>query len=644
MLAGCFAAKAQYNGKDDPRLLGDRAFNNKDYFEAAFYYKKAAQGLSILTEQAIPYNADNNKVVKAKPNDFAYICYRLGESYREYENYLEAEPWYYRVLNGNFEAKYPLTRLWYGVCLRANQHFDESIKQLEQFNLAYKGDNRYKLMAQKEIRNCRFAKEQYQYPLFIDVEKRKGGWNSDGSDYAVIQRDGNSYYTSSRLAKDDKKHLNRVYMVTGNGAPQMIDFKDDNKIKEVEYGTPAFSPDGQKMYYTRWYKNGKNYVHGIYYSKLENGQWGAPQKLNANVNADGFSAKQPFITPDGKRLFFVSNKPGGQGGDDIWVSDMGSDGNPVNSSNLGSTINTPSNEQAPYYSIAEKRLIYSSKGFLGLGGFDFFESYNNANKWTSPQNMGYPMNAAKDDLYYMPDPANPNRFYISSDRESDCCLNLFEVTDHRYIITGSVSDCNTQKPLPGVKVSFIDSITNQTIKQMVLGKTARYSFAVHTRRAYKIMFEKAGYFNKVIPVPAPDKAGSDTLRNPAICLQGFKVSKPIIIKNVEYDFNSATLRPESKQVLNGLATIMKDNPKIKVEIGSHTDSKGTTAYNKKLSQTRAQACVDYIISMGIKESRIYAKGYGESKPIAPNTLRNGKDNPAGRQLNRRTEFTVLKLQ
>jgi OOP family OmpA-OmpF porin len=122
------------------------------------------------------------------------------------------------------------------------------------------------------------------------------------------------------------------------------------------------------------------------------------------------------------------------------------------------------------------------------------------------------------------------------------------------------------------------------------------------------------------------------------------IDKPIVIKNVLYDYNKADLRPESKVVLNELVTIMKDNPKIKVELGAHTDSKGRDAYNYELSQKRAQACVDYIILMGIDESRIYAKGYGESRPIAPNTLPDGKDNPDGRQLNRRTEFKVLKLE
>lgn len=144
------------------------------------------------------------------------------------------------------------------------------------------------------------------------------------------------------------------------------------------------------MYLTRWYKAGDKTIHFIYLSKWQNNTWSEPVKLNINVNAEGFNSIQPFVTPDGKHLFFSSNKPGGRGGDDIWMSDLDADGNPTSSINLGSTINTPMDEQAPYYNVLKKKLTYSSKGFTGLGGFDFFESWYDGEKWSQPINMGYP--------------------------------------------------------------------------------------------------------------------------------------------------------------------------------------------------------------------------------------------------------------
>jgi tetratricopeptide (TPR) repeat protein len=370
---------AQYS-KDNPKAYGDRAFHNKDYYEAAFYYKKAADGLSLTLLQAIPYQAGEKTSKKiGKKQDRAYVSFQLAESYRLYENYQEAEGWYSKVLNENYETQYPLARLWYGVCLRANQHFDDAIKQLEQFNANFKGETKFKDVAEREIKNCKFAKEQYKYPLLIDVTKLKEPFFSDGSDYALIQRNSDSYFTSSRFVKNDKTHLNRVYTITKGGVPTVINFKNDkidaSKV-DLEYGTPSLNETGKRLYFTRWYKDGSKAVHAIYYSELIGNEWSTPVKMNSNVNADGFNSIQPFLTADGTRMFFSSNKPGGQGGDDIWVSNIGSNGDAINSTNLGSTINTAFDEEAPYYDGSNRKLIYSSKGFVGLGGFDFFESYS----------------------------------------------------------------------------------------------------------------------------------------------------------------------------------------------------------------------------------------------------------------------------
>jgi OOP family OmpA-OmpF porin len=645
LLCILFIGGANAQDFTNPKVLGDKAFHNKNYYEAAFYYKKSGEGLNLIKQLQIPYRSDNNDTKKATPTDRAYVSYMLAESYRLYENYLEAEGWYYNVLNESYTDKYPLARFWYGVCLRANQHFDESIKQLEQFKLNFKGHSKYLDMAQKEIATCRFAKEQYQYPILINVVKMNGAWNSDGSDYAIIKKDQNYWFTSSRLIKDDKKHLNRVYAAMASNAykPELIKFKIDEKNLELEYGTPSIDPSGKRMYFTRWYKEGSITTHAIYKSVWHDNEWSMPEKLNTNVNVESFNSIQPFITPDGKRMFYASNKPGGEGGDDIWVSNLDNEGNPTNSLNLGKTINTPQDEEAPFYDQANKKLIYSSKGFLGLGGFDFFESSENADQWTTPRNMGYPMNSAKDDLYFCPDNTDPNKFYISSDRASDCCLDLFEVYDQRHILTGLVVDCETQKTLSGVMVSFVDSISKQTLKTETIDQGGKYVFSINTNRPYNLVIQKTGYFTKVVHVSNSGEIKKDTLYNSEICLQAFRVNTPIAIKNILYDFGKDDLRPQSKLELNKLIKMLKDNSSIQIELASHTDSVGSDAYNKKLSQSRAQSCVDYIILNGISKDRIFAKGYGKTRPITPNSMPGGADNPEGRQLNRRTEFTVQKV-
>jgi len=631
---------------ENTKLLADQAFANKDYYEAAYYYKQTATGLNLLPQAVIPFRG-SGETKKPKPDASDYICYQLAESYRLYENYLEAEPWYYKVVSGGNLSKYPQARLWYGICLRANQHFDEAIKQLQLYIAQNTTASKYSDMAYEELRNCQFAKQAYQYPQLLDVNMMNGKINIDGSDYAPVITSGVRYFTSSRMSKTDKRHLNRIYTLPAdaNTAPVMVTFSNNDDKKEVEYGTPSIDPTGKRMYLTRWYKVGNKTIHAIYLSRQsETTGWGDPVKLNTNINVDGFNSIQPFITADGKRLFFVSTKPGGIGGDDIWVSDLDADGLPVNSRNLGPSVNTPQDEEAPYYDMVAKKLIYSSKGFTGLGGFDFFVTYENMGQWSTPKNMGYPMNSAKDDLYYLPDYQDGRKAYISSDRESDCCLNLFTVVNNKYFLKGIVTDCDTHIALAGVKVSFVDSLTKETISQQQSGADGVYKFDVTNKRPYTMVLEKKGYFTKVIPVPTSGKMHSDTLVNPDICLQAFVVNKPIVIKNVLYDFGKSTLRPESETVLDEVVKILVDNPSIRIELSAHTDSVGSDTYNLKLSQDRAQACVDYMKTKGIADSRIFAKGYGKSRPIAPNSLPNGKDNPDGRQLNRRTEFTVLKVE
>ncbi|RYE18949.1 MAG: hypothetical protein EOP42_29885, partial [Sphingobacteriaceae bacterium] len=378
---------------------------------------------------------------------------------------------------------------------------------------------------------------------------------------------------------------------------------------------------------------------------LENNQWTAPKRLNINVNITGFNAIQPFVTADGKQLYFASNKPGSLGGYDLWMSELDSQGNPLPSVNLGNLINTPQDEQAPYYNPQQKKLIYSSKGFTGLGGFDFMESVGEPGKWTKPTNLGYPMNSAKDDLYYATDPDEPGLAYISSDRQSECCLELFTVKNSMpknkiFLVSGSVLDCDQQKLLADAKVSLVDSVSKKTVKQVFTDAAGKYQFEVKDKNSYQLTVEKEGYFTKKVQLLS-FKKNADTLKNPAICLKPFVVGKAIVLKNIFFDYKKADIRADSKIELNVLVTIMKDNPDIKIELSAHTDAIGGEDYNQKLSQARAQSCVNYLIQSGISNEKITAKGYGETRPVAPNILSNGKDNPEGRQLNRRTEFMVL---
>ncbi len=626
--------------KGNYKTLGDSAFDNNDFYEAANYYLKAATGKSTVSANNVPFYSSGKYTRAQQQADKAYVAYRLAESYRLYQDYANAAIWYLKVID---DKQYPLARLWHAACLRANNNLVDALMMLQQFIVSYKTDDKYMAIAHRETDNCNFAIQQLKCPgavIVSSIETLNGG----EGDYA-LSINGNAYWFTSSRFIENKTHLNQVYSANLNGpsSPAIVDFNHFDKEVLFDYGTPSLDATGKRMYLTRWYKTGKRIITEIYYSKLENGKWQQPLVLNTNVNTAGFNARQPFVAPDGKRLFFVSNKPGGQGADDIWVSDLNAVGQPLNAVNLGAIINSPYDEQAPFYDAVEKKLVFSSNGFTGMGGFDFFESKYGTGNWARPVNMGYPVNSTKDDLYYTIDPINRERFYFSSNRSSDCCLSLFSGQIKSLYIAGSVIDCKTQRGLFGVKVELMDSVAKKSIEQLSTATNGKYIFKVNGKNHYILRLSKDGYFTKYV-YPKPDIIQrADTLFCPDLCLDPFKINVPMLIKDVYFDYNKATLRSASVTELDKLVLIMNDNPTIKVEMGSHTDSIGKAEANLRLSQARAQSCVNYLITKGISPERIVAKGNGETMPVAPNSLPNGKDNPEGRQLNRRTTFTVKSI-
>jgi OOP family OmpA-OmpF porin len=624
----------------------DKAYASRDYVTAAYYYTKSLQNGTTTSQGTVPYFSVRQSK-RQRPAQIAYLTYRLAEAYRISLNYTLAESNYAQVVE-KYESTYPLARLWYAVCLRANNHIDEAVNHLQVFINA-KNNKAYIDIAKKELSNCMFAKEQTKKQILTKAIKMAPNLNNDAGDFSLSVTDGKFWFTSSRSGINNNKHLNKVYTMLKDSMAQATEINLEFNLRAgLHYGTPSLEASGKRMYLTIWSDDNNSNITGIYLSKYANHRWTVPEKLNSFVNSVGYNSMQPFVTGDGKRLYYTSNRPGSLGGTDIWVSDLDIEGMPVNTMNLGNTINTTDDEQAPFYNEKTRKVIYSSKGFAGMGDFDLFESISIGTGWSAPRNLGFPYNSTKADLYYHPDDQDENTAYISSDRQSDCCLNLYKVIytppARSILLAGIVIDCATSKPLTGVKVNLADSLSKATLTTITTDTTGKYSFTFPAKRAYILKLEKEGYFIKIIAIPPINTIKKDTLYSPVACQQEFEVNKPIIISNILYDFNKAILKPQAKAVLNDLVNILEDNPDIKIELSSHTDSFGPDWSNNRLSQNRAQACVDYIVSKGISRSRIIAKGYGETMPIQPNSFPDGKDNPAGRKLNRRAEFKVLSLK
>lgn len=652
-----FAVAAQAQFVTNSKRVADVYFQNKEYYAAAEYYKKALQISADSLGFVVPYGFENKiKEESPKRDDYEYCVFQLAEALRLYKNFTDAEKWYAMAKDFS-NPRYVLSTFWYAETQRSNQKFEDAIASFNEFLEKYKVKDGYAARARTEIASCQFALHELRYPRLFRLSRLQNEINDKGSNYTPTIKGGNFYFTSSRpvgssgktevltdrnikVAKKESPFLNAVYVASGNPLTESISIKKtavDGKDKES--AAPAFHPNGKLAYVTSWTALGNKKIYQLNATPGLGQDWSEPVELGSQINVKGFNSMQPYVTKDGRYLVFASDRPGGSGKYDLWYAPIRIDGSLGAAVNMGKTVNTADDEQAPYYNGTTKKLLFSSNGRVGMGGFDFYESEGDFGKWSEPLNVGYPFNSSKDDLYFTPLDNADTEGYISSDRESVCCLEIFHVKREYLVVTGTLLDCNSSKPLKDAVVTISDSVQQFKFTTDEMG---RYTFKLNSNRGFKLNAEKDKYFSKAISFSYEQLAQKDTLFSPELCLIPYEIDKPIVLKDVLYEFNKADLTEDSKGKLDHLYAIMVDNPTIEIELSAHTDSKGKDIYNLDLSNRRAKSCVDYLIGKGIAVNRMTSKGYGETRPIAPNELPNGKDNPEGRALNRRTEFKVTK--
>ena len=279
-----------------------------------------------------------------------------------------------------------------------------------------------------------------------------------------------------------------------------------------------------------------------------------------------------------------------------------------------------------------------------MGGFDFYRSQVGAdNVLSAPVNLGYPVNSVKNDIY-MASTGNAFNYLqnviIASDRDEDCCMKLYSLSkaDFQRTVSGLVVDCKTRQPIGGATVKISD-VGGKTY-DLTTDASGNYSVPVDEFKNLNVTASQPGYFNGIIRTYEPDNFEKEVFAMSTICLEPIP-QRAIKVENVYYEFDKASLNPESYPALDSLVQLLNDNPDMRIELSAHTDSKGSDAYNLRLSDGRAKSVVDYLVSKGISKNRLVSKGYGEAQPVAPNANADGSDNPDGRAQNRRTEFRVI---
>lgn len=471
--------------------------------------------------------------------------------------------------------------------------------------------------------------------------------NTPYDDYApIISADGLTMMFTSRrpILKEDidlkMQGMENVYtseyddMIWKWSRPQLLE--ESVNQKERHNSAIALSNDGQRLLLYRGDPDGN-----IYESVLDGERWSEPVKLPKPINSKKHESSAS-IAPDGRTIYFVSNRRGGQGGSDIWVCRQGKGVNGwEEAENLGPVVNTERNEEGVFIHPDGKTLYFSSKGHDSKGGYDVFKTVLENGKWSKPLNLGDSINTVGDELFYCLTADGKTAYYSSVRGNGLGMRDIYEVyyktkkgAPGLTLFKGVVIDNDSFEPV-GADIEISDNDKNEIIATVKSNSsTGKYLVSLPPGKNYGIAVKKRGYLfyseNFDIPASAAYKEIYKT-----VPLQKFVVGNKIALKNVFYDYGKATLRPESLMELNQIVKLMSANTDITIEIASHTDSQGSAEHNLVLSKARSQAVADYLFASGISKEQLVVKGYGEAKPIASN------DTEEGRQLNRRTEITIL---
>jgi peptidoglycan-associated lipoprotein len=622
------------------------SFNAGEYYDAIDLFKDSY--------------SKARKTDKASRTELGFMiaeCYRLSNDPRN------AETWYRLAVKSSYSK--PDAQYWLAESLKKNGKYQQAIDEFKKYKQVAPSDSK----ADQEILACQLATEWLRNPEPYKVEEMKD-LNSSESDFSpAYGRDdfGVIYFTSSR----DDAAGNKTHGATGQSFTDIFESRLDKKSKwstpvpvenlnsDSEDGTPCFSSDFKEIYFTRC-EAGKREKKGcmIMISKRTGDKWGNP--VNTAILPDSLVAAHPALSSDGLTMYFVSDKPGGFGLKDIYVVTRAGESDPWSApKNLGPDINTGGNELFPYIR-SDGTLYFASDGHIGMGGLDIFKAtYQPDGSWVV-KNMKPPINSSSDDFGIIFEDGNERGIFSSTRKgKGNDELYTFELPPLRFNVTGLVKDEKTGSPIQGSVVQLIASDGSNL--QAETGPSGDFKFSLKQDVDYIFLASKQGYLNgKEKETTKAQEKSRDYMVN--ILLTA--IDKPIELPNIFYDFGKWDLRPESMVSLDKLVETLNDNLNVTIELMSHTDSRDTEEYNLDLSQKRAQSVVQYLIEKGIDPARLSPKGYGESTPkvvdavIASqnpflklgtslseqyiNSLASEEQKEIAHQINRRTEFRVLR--
>jgi len=579
----------------------------------------------------------------------------LAESYRKSNQIKKATNYYYNAIKNGYKDE--IANYYLALSLKANNKISEAKSIIE--NYIKKGNNeKYIEFAKQELNNLKKLND-FPDSGFYEIKNLKA-INSELIEYSPSYSNGKLFFVSNRDTEKKYKGTGTpftdIYQVKTKGA--IVELKTlkimPNNINEEEIneGSITFSKDGLYMIFAKGNSgksSGRNNVD-LYYSRFRSNKWQNPRLLNINNSKSWDST--PFLTKDGNTLYFSSNRTKGYGGTDIYKANLNRRGRWVNIQNLGSEINTPGNEMFPHISD-DGKLHFSSDYHLGFGGLDILIATRKGGKITV-ENPGKPLNSEGDDfgIYFF----SQTKGFFTSNRvggKGDDDIYTFINNDPDLKIVNYSLSGTTLTPKNETSYITLDNSTvkltdknNSIIEETFTDDNGLFEFIVYPEEEYYLVGEKENYFNTRVEFNTLGKSLDksklkDFITNVKfeknLVLDKIILNKSIVLKNIYYDLDKSNIRDDAAIELNKLVRILEDNPKISIELSSHTDNRADVEYNFNLSQRRAEAAVNYIISKGIEKERLIAKGYGESQLIIEDAATEEEH-----QINRRTEFKVIK--
>ena len=609
-------------------------FNNAEYFNAANKFEKTLKS----------GDAKNN--------------FLLAESLRKSNRLWQAEKFYRDAIKNGIDDE--MAYYYLVLSLKANNNYDQADSLINNYLKKGEDESVISLLRKEAI----YINNLKNYPdtSYYRVKNLKA-INTKFAEYSPSFSNEKLYFVSNRQSE-------KIYSGTGTPFTDLYEIKsrganvDINSLKKLEdninqekvnEGSITFSEDGTYMIFAKGNdgkSSGRNNVD-LYWSRFRRGGWTNPRLLNVNTSRSWDST--PFLSKDGKTLYFASNRAKGYGGTDIYKANVNRRGRWINIQNMGPEINTSGNELFP--SVTEDgRLYFSSDSHEGFGGLDIFVASRRGGKITIV-NPGKPLNSRGDDFGV--NPYNPTRGFFTSNREGgagDDDIYTFVNDDPNlkivnYTLKGTTltpkSDTKELNVLGNSTVKLLDR-EGQVIEETFTDSDGNFKFIVYSDEEYILIGEKENYFStrgefstigKELDKSKLKEFITNVEYEKNLILDRIIVNKSIVLDNIYYDLDKSDIREDAAVELDKLIVILRDNPNISIELSSHTDDRASVDYNQNLSQRRAESAVSYILSKGIDDNRITARGYGESQLIILNA-----ETEDEHQINRRTEFKVTSYE